>query len=146
MTDVTLPPPKRKIILNRIQTPDGTVLESHTTHDYVIHTDKISGEIYMVDGGKEYLRRNTNKIPYIEQTVYYDDEHQIVREHFVWGTYGKTGNQAITTIRLKEMSNNHINNILLDAVAGSRYQEHICKVFVDEVDYRKENNIEVKDD
>ena len=41
-----------EIILNRIQTPDGTVLTSYYRHDYKSYQDK-NGETYIVDGGND---------------------------------------------------------------------------------------------
>jgi len=46
---------ERKIVLNRIKTPDGTILTSYHRHNYVSHID--NGELYAVDGGNDYLRR-----------------------------------------------------------------------------------------
>ena len=48
-----------RLILNRIKTPDGTILTSYNRHDYVSYEDA-NGLEYMVDGGLEYLRRNVN--------------------------------------------------------------------------------------
>ena len=53
----------RQIVLNSIMTPDGTVLISHHRHDYVTHLDK-NGELYLVDGGTDYLKRFVNFEPF----------------------------------------------------------------------------------
>ena len=59
-----------RIVCNRIQTPDGTILISQHRHDYQIYTDK-NGLEYMVDGGCDYLRRNVHyEAPHTELSVY----------------------------------------------------------------------------
>lgn len=45
-----------RIIVNAIETPDGTVLLSVRPHDYRSHTDA-NGKYYAVDGGTGYLKR-----------------------------------------------------------------------------------------
>jgi hypothetical protein len=51
-----------RLLLNRIRTPDGTILTSRHQHDYVTHEDA-NGETYMTDGGTAYLRRSVNAVP-----------------------------------------------------------------------------------
>ena len=87
-----------KILRNIIRTPDGTLLESKTVHDYITHKDE-NGELYINDGGKAYLRRSVNIEPYEDLTIYDTDEIEKIREHFLWGTYGKTGNEKLSTSR-----------------------------------------------
>ena len=50
----------RKLIQNKWQTPDGTILISKHRHDYVEYTDK-NGDYYMIDGGNDYVRKSVNK-------------------------------------------------------------------------------------
>ena len=71
----------RRILVNSIETPDGTILTSNYTHDYNYHIDK-NGERYMVDGGVDYLKRSKNVIPYKELSLYSDSDFIIVRERF----------------------------------------------------------------
>ena len=103
---------KPKLVRNAIQTPDGTIIESLHTHDYVLHTDK-NGEEYMVDGGLSYLRRNVTKEPYIELSVYDNDSHEKIREGLHWGTYGKNGDQPLQYKPLKDLDNEHIKALLV---------------------------------
>lgn len=56
-----------KIILNAIETPDGTVLISAHRHDYRSHTDA-NGTTYVVDGGTDYLKRG-GKDDYTELSI-----------------------------------------------------------------------------
>ena len=72
---------ERNILVNRIMTPDGTILTSRTTHDYVSYVDK-NGEKYVVDGGSDYLRRSSNKIPAKEMSIYDDDDFETIRTNF----------------------------------------------------------------
>lgn len=106
---------ERKIILNAIKTPDGTILMSMYRHDYKAYTDKISGEEYMVDGGLDYLRRNVNKVPYEELSVFDDGTHETRRQHLLWGrNFDKDGNRLLKTefIPIKDMGSDHILAIL----------------------------------
>ena len=81
--------PKDTIIRNAIVTPDGTYLRSYHRHDYVEHLDRFTGEVYIVDGGNDYLRRSINTTPAEDLTVYLSDPFRVVREAFVWKSYGK---------------------------------------------------------
>jgi len=133
-----------KIICNKIRTPDGTILTSYSVHDYKEHKDKVSKEVYMVDGGNDYLRRNICKVPYEELTVYETDPFEIIRENCHRGTWDKEGNRI--WVPLYKMSDDHLKNCIifnvnkgfaLDCFANQMYQK--------ELDYRKENNIYIKD-
>lgn len=128
------------IIRNIIKTPDGTLLESKHQHDYVTHLDA-NGELYSNDGGKTYLRRSVNDTPYIDLSVHSTDDISIIREHLLWGTYGKDGKSPLAYITLKSMSNAHVEAILAD----SRYSSNIIDLFNRELEYRKLNNIYIKD-
>jgi len=102
----------RQIVCNMIRTPDGTILESHSRHDYKTHLDK-NGHTYMVDGGTYYLRRNIVKeAPHEELSIYADDPHSMLRNVVKWGTYGKEGNKKLQWIKLKDMETDHIEAVL----------------------------------
>lgn len=129
-----------KIIRNIIKTPDGTILESSHRHDYKTHTDK-NGEVYVNDGGREYLRRSLNKEPFEELSVYSTDSIEKLRELFQWGTYGKNGDDYKVKY-LKELSNPHIGAII---ETQKHLPEDIIDVFQRELDYRVKNNILIED-
>jgi hypothetical protein len=120
------------ILANKIVTPDGTVLHSVHRHDFVTHTDIVTGEWYMTDGGNEYLKRSVNKVPYTDLTVTSDHPHEVIRDHFCWGTRGPHGDQPLTWVVLKDMTLDHIVAIL----ENCELQPHISRVFVVEVLYR----------
>lgn len=122
-----------RIILNKIKTPDGTILTSHHVHDYVTHTDA-NGEMYMVDGGKSYLKRSVNKIPYEELSLYNDQPHEIIRENFEWGSRGKKGNEPLFYIKLVDITNEHLLAII---ETQKHIPEWVSKIFNDEKSYRK---------
>lgn len=99
------------LLANRIQTPDGTILQSYHRHDYKVYTDK-NGETYMVDGGLDYIRRTIPKIPPKDLSVWSDDPHEVVREAACWGTRGRDGKQPLTYKPLCELTTEHIEAIL----------------------------------
>tara|TARA_R110000868_G_C10545196_1_gene735355 strand:- start:238 stop:627 length:390 start_codon:yes stop_codon:yes gene_type:complete len=102
----------RQILVNCIQTPDGTKLYSRHRHDYVTYIDKNDKE-YMVDGGLDYLRRNIHDdAPFTELSLYEDDAFDILRNEFAWGTRGKDGRQPLTYKVLSSLEDDHIQAIL----------------------------------
>jgi hypothetical protein len=129
-----------KIIRNIIKTPDGTILESKHVHDYVSHVDA-NGELYINDGGKEYIRRSSNIEPYEDLSIYDTDIIEKIRENFLWGTYGKKGNEPLHYKTLNDMSNSHIENILNDNINPKGTLDILKRELV----YRKENNILIED-
>lgn len=131
-----------KLVRQAIQTPDGTILESRHVHDYVGHTDTVTGEYYMVDGGLEYCHRTFNNVPATEMSVYLEDGIEVVREAVTWGTRGKDGKQPVRLIKLSEMSNTHIEACL---ETQPRMHAHYREAFTMELEYRKQNGITIED-
>lgn len=99
-----------EIIQNALQTPDGTYLISSGTHDYKTHVDK-NGKEYMVDGGKDYIRRNMHD-DQIDMTVLSQDDFDTARNKLLWGSYGKEGNQLLRYVLLKDMEIDHIEKVI----------------------------------
>jgi hypothetical protein len=123
----------RKIVANCIRTPDGTILCSRHVHDYATYLDK-NGYTYMVDGGRDYLRRNiVDEAPAEELSVYTDDPHEVIRERFDWGTRGKDGKSPLTFKLLKDLDNDHIMAIL---DTQKQIADWTRKLFIDELSHR----------
>lgn len=101
-----------KIVVNSIRTPDGTVLRSYHRHDYVTHKDAVSGEVYMTDGGLDYMRRSVNTVPYEDMSLYSDAPHEQLRIVVTWGTRGKHGNEPLRHLPIAQMENDHIFAVL----------------------------------
>lgn len=98
------------IVYSGLRTPDGTIISSCHTHDYVTHVDK-NGKTYMIDGGHDYIRSSANGDE-IFITIYDSDPHELQREYITWGSYGKTGNEALRYIKVKDMEDDHIQAVL----------------------------------
>lgn len=128
-----------KLVLNRIKTPDGTVLTSYYRHDYRTHKDE-NGKTYMVDGGLAYARRNVHE-DYEDLSVYDDEPFETIRDAFHWGTRGKDGKGPLTWKPLSSLSDSHIDAVL-DEGHGSKWAREFFK---QELEYRKENGIYIED-
>jgi len=101
-----------RLLRNAIQTPDGTILESRTRHDYKEYKDK-NGWVYMVDGGLDYVRRWVNThAPAYDLSLSETEPHFFLRDHITWGTYGKLGDQALSYITIAAMSEGHLQAVL----------------------------------
>jgi len=101
-----------RLLRNALQTPDGTVLESKTRHDYKEYEDA-NGCIYIVDGGLDYSRRMVNRnAPEIDLSLTEDMPHFMVREKVTWGTYGKAGDQPLSYIAIADMETEHLEAVL----------------------------------
>ena len=126
-----------RIIYNAIRTPDGTVLESRHVYDYKTHTDK-NGEVYMVEGGLEYLLPSCNTHTAEELAVYLEDGHEAVREVATWGSYGKNGDEPLKYILIKDMTEEHIQNCLNNCY---RMHPHYREAFENELQWRKNGGV-----
>ena len=95
-----------KLIRNAIQTPDGTILESHSRHDYKEYTDA-NGKTYMVDGGRDYVRRSAHGDE-IDLCLYDDEPHEVQRRITKWGSYGVNGDQPLQFKAVADMDTDHL--------------------------------------
>jgi hypothetical protein len=126
----------KKILLNAIETPDGTIIISRHRHDFVSHIDA-NGQYYAVDGGNEYLRRVFDTDDFKDVSVYDDGSHRTRRTNLVWGVnYDKDMNRLPDTDYryIKDLSTDHIEAIL---DGGFCRNEFYKEVFNDELNYRK---------
>jgi len=132
-----------KLILNRIQTPDGTILTSYSRHDYVTHIDA-NGFEYMLDGGLDYQRSNLNKTaPYKDLSVYSDAPFEIIRESFHRGGRGKDGKQPLTWVPMSEMSDSWLSACIVYNTERGMGSSFANELYTKELAYRKENGISI---
>lgn len=119
-----------RIVYNGIRTPDGTVIESWSRHDFVSHTDK-NGDLYAVDGGLDYLRRLAPREDYIEMSLWEDSNYSLIRQRVKrWNKESKT------SIRLMDISQDWLEAII------RHYDEkgvsnQITDMYKKEKDYRE---------
>jgi len=134
-----------RLILNRIQTPDGTILTSYHRHDYVTHIDK-NGLEYMTDGGNEYARRNVHKdAPYKDLSVYSDAPYEVIRESFHRGGRGKDGKQPLTWVPMSEMSDSWLEACIRYNNERGQAESFANGMYVLEQVYRKANGISISE-
>ena len=136
-----------KLLLNRIKTPDGTILTSYHRHDFVTHTDK-NGEMYGVDGGGEYARRigNTNECEDLSVWVNeenLDTDFELIRESLHWGTRGKNMDQPLRWVKMSEMSDEHLD-ALINIYKGP-VDPFYKSCFEYEIYHRKKIGLTIKD-
>ena len=124
-------------MLNRIKTPDGTILTSYNRHDYVTHKDAITKEVLMVDGGNDYVRRHVGT--YEELSVYDDGTHITRRSAVHWGTRGRDNKQPLTYKPIKDLDSDHIEAILRTQTQLSEFYK---EVFKEELKYRFDEKAE----
>lgn len=124
-----------RLIANRWQCPDGNVLQSMHRYDYVTHTDTLTGEVCMVDGGIFGCIRTSGNLKNL--CVYSNDPHEDQREFFRWGTFGIDGKQPRTFITANDMTTEHIEAVI---ETQDRIAPEIKELFLNELAYRKELN------
>ena len=133
----------KQIILNRVQCKNcGEVLTSYNRHDY--KTCGCENET-MVDGGTEYQRYGGKDLDLVDtsSTIYLSDDHEMNRSAAHWGNRGKDGRSPLSYKSIADMSNQHINNILLDM--EGRIAPWIENIMKKERTYRITNNIMIDD-
>lgn len=133
----------KDLILNRWMTPDGTILTSTHTHDYVSHTDK-NGEYYFVDGGCSYIRMSENKEKMKDMCLHYDSPFEEIRQCIKRGTFDSEGNRV--WIPLCNMSDEHVLNCITYNVKyfGENVGPHTV-LYMKELVYRHENGLRVSE-
>lgn len=70
--------------------------------------------------------------------------HEEFREIFEWGTYGKNGNEPLRFIKLKDISDNHLDNIITHLISNGTIGRALDLMHI-ERGYRGVNNISVPD-
>ena len=136
---------ERHLLVCRIKTPDGTILESHGG-EMASHKDK-NGETYFLDllSLQDMLYRTSmNKEKAVDASIYTDSPFEEIRENFKRGTWDKEGNRIWKP--LCECSDAHLVNIIKYnnkncPDAPKWYEETIRR----EIEYRKEHNIHIED-
>ncbi len=99
---------------------------SRFRHDFV----KCKCGESFVDGGLSYLRRNRDLL---DTSISTHGSFFTIREGFEWGTYGKNGDEELHYIKLKDISDNHLDNIL-----KLELLDHIKELFEKEKEYRRD--------
>jgi len=130
-----------KLLRNAFQTPDGTIMISRSQHDYREYKDD-NGKRYMIDGGLAYSRRSAHE-DQVDMCVWSDDDFDIIREGFSWGSYGKLGDQPLTYVKLKEMTNVHLEACL---ETQKNMASQIREAMEKELQYREVNKVFVNED
>lgn len=115
------------MLSNKIETPDGTVLESTHRHDFKSHDDK-NGERYILDGGLDYIRGSLNNEPSIYLGIDSSCDFNIIRHHFKY-RYS----------RLKDIKDSDIYDIL----EYSDIEYNIFCIFTNELNFRKKHKIKI---
>ena len=98
----------RELICNKAKCKKcGDVIISHSHHNYVTCS---CGSI-STDGGNSYLHRSG--IEWLEdQSVYADDDWELVQKNLYRGSRGKNGDQPLTWISLANMDDDYLLALL----------------------------------
>tara|TARA_R110000782_G_scaffold39521_4_gene91776 strand:- start:4299 stop:4724 length:426 start_codon:yes stop_codon:yes gene_type:complete len=110
-----------QLLKNAIRTPDGTVIESRSQHDYKSYKDA-NGKTYMVDGGLAYCRRSAHGDE-IDLCIYDDGDHNARRHNLTWGSYGPKGDQPLKINTIAEMSTDHLQAVITTQTLSALYKE-----------------------
>ena len=127
----------KKLLANRWQTPDGTILWSKHRRDYVDYKDE-EGDYYYLDGGNQYIRGSLSKMK--DLCVYSNGTFELEREWVLWGRlYDKNMNRLPETewIPIKDLDTDHIYEILKLNIPNS-YR----RLMEEEIIYREDQILE----
>jgi hypothetical protein len=114
-------------------------LESRNRHDFK-SCDCPNRAI--VDGGHDYTRYGAEDMSkLIKHTLYLTDPHEKLREAVSWGTYGKEGKDPLRHVKIKDMSDEHLNAVII----YPNVVPWMVKIMQDELEYRVNFNISITD-
>jgi hypothetical protein len=135
------------VLVNKIRTPDGTVLISRSEFDYQQHKDSKTGNIYAVDGGLERPLRSP--WPDLEDLSVQDDGTiETAREHLEWyissGDFFRPSTSGYC--KLKNISDKELEEIL-NRIKNSYYGASLSgmhlRYFNKEAEFRLKHDIKV---
>lgn len=104
----------KQLLYNAIQTPDGTIIHSKTTHDFVCHKDA-NGKTYCIDGGLDYCKISGDLKDIKNLCVYDDGKWETRRRYLHWGKNYDENNIPLPQtewVPIKDLKTSHIKNIL----------------------------------
>jgi hypothetical protein len=128
-----IPEDEGTLIFNSLMCPDGTIITSYNTHDYITHVDKVTGKTYMVDGGLSYERRSANGDEMNLSQILTDD-HEHNRNFAFWGSYGKKGKGPLKWVSPRMMTSDHIDAVLEKCLYIPRWR---YRLYLTELEYRR---------
>ena len=70
--------------------------------------------------------------------------HSELREKITWGSYGKNGDEPLTTRLIKDLSDEHLENVIKFMNDYERFYNSMTQIMLDEKVYRRVHNIHVK--
>jgi hypothetical protein len=118
------------------------IITSYHGHDYVTC---LCGKI-SVDGGNQYLKRSFDKpTDYEDLSVYSNAPFEEIRENFHRGGRGKDGTMPLTWTALCDMNDEWLAACILYNEERGSGDSFANKMYRKELDYRKENNILIKE-
>lgn len=136
----------KQLLVNMIQCPDGTILESRYRHNFVEHIQD-DGRRYYIDGGLSYNHVGYSDEKYKDLSCYVGDAHNIIRERFTWGSYGRDGDEPLHYIKLKDLTDEHLDNLIVYTAEVHTYPRRINDLFINEKYFRAvEGNLELGGD
>ena len=135
---------EKQVVASRIQTPDGTVLWSRYVHDCVFYKDTKTNEMYMLDGGTDYMRISGKD--YKDVSIYSNARWKTLRQYVIRNTMLLDKNKQPTGetgfVRICDMSDQHLvdlKNYILERAGTVKLVIYIEK----EQAYRKKNNVSI---
>lgn len=137
---------EKKVIASRIQTPDGTIIWSRHVHDYIEYQDTITGEIYMLDGGTDYMKTSVNQVPAKNVSIYNTAKWKTLRDFIIRNTMLLDENKKPTFktgfVRLSNMSDEHLVD-LKEYLSERGIRKEMVDYIKKEQKYRKANGISI---
>ena len=137
---------EKKVIASRIQTPDGTILWSRHVHDYIEYKDAKTSEVYMLDGGTDYMKTSVNQVPAKNVSIYNTAKWKTLRDFIIRNTMLLDENKQPTGksgfVRLSSMSDEHLVD-LKEYLTEQGIRKEMIEYIKKEQKYRKENGISI---
>ena len=128
-----------QMVYSALRCPDGTLLVSRHTHNYMAHEQE-DGRYYALDGGLDYRRVISPDHKHEDIALTVSSPHKEVREVFTWGNWLDKDGAKLPKIRyilLKDITLDHLNALIDYTKEG--YPWYINLLFLREKQWRKNN-------